>query len=613
MLRTLASASLLATAGAMQLTTNKGPCANLNGQWQNKEGVVMTVKQKNCDVDVTGIWDKAQGYSTKTGIVGGNSLHVKGFDTVGFIKDGKVTFKDGAFWQQMAPMMKNGMFNGRTREMADRLTDHKKEYRAKLAEEEKAEADVQDKAEILVEKTGEAKESKAVVESDAKVAEMIKTCNWDCYLQRYPGLKSKTWEAEHPKKGLEYAKTHYIKYGHAAGRNCQCDADMLAVKMVQHSEDAAEVQAQLAEQTDVLAEAAAEADLIKDCDWGCYLDRYPKLRNEKWEQERGNHDYARKHYLQFGRSNGKNCKCGDGPKNLFTGASLLATASKVHKAQGDIQGCTDLSGHWKNQHGNIVTVKQEHCDVEISVVFDAAVGEVTKKGLVGGNSLHVKDFATVGTFKDNKVTFNDGGHWEYIEDNTSNYDMAHMFASDAKAQKFVQTIAADEVAESKFASEAETSVAEMVKSCNWDCYLKRYPGLKSKTWEAEHPKKGLEYAKLHYIKYGRTAGRNCQCDADMLAQKLVEQPWDAARLQGQLAEQTEVLAEASAEVELIKGCDWNCYLDRYPKLRNEKWDQEKGNQDYARSHYLRFGREAGKNCKCSGGKYGAMPSADSMP
>ena len=52
-------------------------------------------------------------------------------------------------------------------------------------------------------------------------------------------------------------------------------------------------------------------------------------------------------------------------------------------------------------------------------------------------------------------------------------------------------------------------ITEMCKSCNWDCYLKRYPGLKNKQWEAEHPQKGLEYAKLHYVKYGRAAGRSC--------------------------------------------------------------------------------------------------------
>jgi len=329
MLRTLASASLLATAGAMQLTANKGPCLNLNGQWQNKEGEVVTVKQKNCNVEVTCIWDQAEGHTTKTGLVGGNSLHLKGFNAVGTLKDNTVTFNDGGLWQKLGSMVKKGMYKeSREDEMTSLLTQHKREYLKKLAEEEKAEAaeeekaeaDTKVKAEILVVKTDESMESKAVVESDAKVEEMIKTCNWDCYLQRYPGLKNKQWEADHPQKGIEYVKTHYIKYGHAAGRNCQCDADMLAVKMVQHSEDVAEVQAELAEQTDVLAEAAAEADLIKDCDWGCYLERYPKLRNEKWEQERGNHDYARKHFLQFGRHNGKNCKC-DGPKNLFTGAA----------------------------------------------------------------------------------------------------------------------------------------------------------------------------------------------------------------------------------------------------------------------------------------------------
>ena len=51
-------------------------------------------------------------------------------------------------------------------------------------------------------------------------------------------------------------------------------------------------------------------------------------------------------------------------------------------------------------------------------------------------------------------------------------------------------------------------ITEMCKSCNWDCYLKRYPGLKNKEWEAEHPNKGLEYVKAHYIKYGRAAGRS---------------------------------------------------------------------------------------------------------
>jgi len=272
-------------------------------------------------------------------------LHVEGFSAVGTFKDETVTFNDGALWQKLGSMIKKGMYKeSREALITSMLQQNKREYLVhKLAgvieqteedfmfsgestedvqagsrqvrpvlEAELRKAEEQEngkKGEILVEKTDEAKESKAVVESDAKVEELIKMCNWDCYLQRYPGLKSKTWEAEHPKKGLEYAKTHYIKNGHAAGRNCQCDADMLAVKMVQHSQDAAEVEAQLAEQTDLLAEAAAEAELIKDCDWGCYLQRYPKLRNEKWEQERGNHDYARKHFLQFGRHNGKNCKC----------------------------------------------------------------------------------------------------------------------------------------------------------------------------------------------------------------------------------------------------------------------------------------------------------------
>jgi len=426
----------------------------------------------------------------------------------------------------------------------------------------------------------EAQELQVAAQAEMTITEMCKSCNWDCYLKRFPALKNKQWEAEHPQKGLEYAKLHYIKFGRAAGRSCQCDADMLAAKLVEQPWDAARLQGQLAEQTEVLAEAAAEVELIKGCNWNCYVERYPKLRNEKWEQEKDNQDYARSHYLKFGRAAGKNCKCGAGPKNLITGASLLGY-------QPGSVNCANINGQYKNKLGKVVTVKQTNCDVEVSSVWDDAQGEVTKSGRVGGNSLHVKDFDKTGQVQGKDVQFTDGAMWEKIEEGNN---------------ILVEKVALDDAQESQATAQAEMTITEMCKSCNWDCYLKRYPGLKNKQWEAEHPQRKLEYVKMQYLKYGRAAGRNCQCDADMLAAKFVEQPWDAARLQAQLAEQTEVLAEAAAEAELIKGCDWNCYLDRYPKLRNEKLEQAQGNQDYARSHYLRFGRAAGKNCKCQGGK-----------
>ena len=80
-----------------------------------------------------------------------------------------------------------------------------------------------------------------------------------------------------------------------------------------------------------------QVELIKGCDWNCYLDRYPKIRNEKWEQEKGNQDYARSHYLKFGRVAGKNCKCGPGPKNLITGASLLQLPILVEQEADESQ------------------------------------------------------------------------------------------------------------------------------------------------------------------------------------------------------------------------------------------------------------------------------------
>merc|ERR1712167_379956 len=45
-----------------------------------------------------------------------------------------------------------------------------------------------------------------------------KVCNWECYLKRYPELKTALGVTN-----LEAAKDHYYKYGKAQNRNCACD------------------------------------------------------------------------------------------------------------------------------------------------------------------------------------------------------------------------------------------------------------------------------------------------------------------------------------------------------------------------------------------------------
>jgi len=156
-------------------------------------------------------------------------------------------------------------------------------------------------AQILLKKEVETSEADVAVKSFVEVEQITEGCNWDCYLKRYPKLKNENWEAKNGNN--DYARVHFINHGYAAGRNCKCGVSSQKFLKIMTDNAIAE-ENQAAE-----AEAAEEAELIKDCNWACYLDRYPNLQNKQWEEEKGNIDYARNHYLEFGRKSGKNCGC----------------------------------------------------------------------------------------------------------------------------------------------------------------------------------------------------------------------------------------------------------------------------------------------------------------
>jgi len=143
--------------------------------------------------------------------------------------------------------------------------------------------------------------------------------------------------------------------------------------------------------------------------------------------------------------------------------------------------------------------------------------------------------------------------------------------------------------------------AQLTKGCNWKCYVDRYPRLRNKQLEAE--KGNSDYARRHWLKFGRFAGKNCKCGGpeNIFTEVVVNEAKEAVKERLE----SKKIAQANAEVEaLIKGCDWNCYVERYPRLRNAKWEAEKNNLDYARDHFINFGHDAGRNCFCDTPKTG---------
>jgi len=168
---------------------------------------------------------------------------------------------------------------------------------------------------------------------------------------------------------------------------------------------------------------------------------------------------------------------------------------------------------------------------------------------------------------------------------------------------FAKAFEQSETMESEIAAQAQTEVEEMTKGCDWDCYLERYPRLRNDKWETE--KGNIDYAQKHFIQFGYAAGKNCKCDSDLSAAGEV---WSEARRLPLIedkksemlmeVEQATVVAQAEAEADMLNNCDWRCYVNRYPKLKNEKWEKEKGNLDYAQNHFVKFGHAAGKDCQC---------------
>jgi len=440
---------------------------------------------------------------------------------------------------------------------------------------------------------------------ESQVTQMTRGCNWDCYLQRYPTLRNQKWEDE--KGNLDYACNHFIRFGFAAGKDCKCDANitdqgsgiLLAVKAADQGNDILLAGASIQEsfetsEVDDTKESAEVAEMTKGCNWDCYIERYPALKNEKWEREHGNLDYARTHFIEHGYEAGKLCQCD---------ADILAAYEADESADAN----------------------QAQAGLEEPEQAQAGLEEPEQK--------------------------------EVDEE-----------AADANFQHFLSTQAhpPNKLLLSLSQTTPQTQV-ELIKGCDWNCYLERYPAIRNAKWEEKHFG-SLDYARDHYLKAGRVNGKDCTCEGSKKSQeaKSVAQPvslgrWshksnqkkiDEVRLAELQEEQEDELynktliearlADAKAEVQkmeakmeaaadakkaemeaaaqvdeaaqdaqesetvvqeetgvdqMLKSCDWNCYVDRY-HMRNEKWETEHGNQDYARDHFINHGYAAGKDCQC---------------
>jgi len=293
-------------------------------------------------------------------------------------------------------------------------------------------------------------------------------------------------------------------------------------------------------------------------------------------------------------------------------------------------GCSKVGGVYKDATGNPVVVKQLDCKLETTFWLDTLNANVTRDGYIALSTVHIQDFTMNGLVSDGDIHFGSISMWKNADAITAvKTDTAdpsavqgadeaqeridHFEEGDAEG-KIDQFEEENGLSGEQFASGSRFSlfkkgqlqdsrtVTDIVKGCNWGCYRERYPHLRNVAWEGKHG--NLDYLRDQYIKYGHSSGKNCQCNADMLAIKLLDNAADAEEAKAQLeaVQLHKVVLQAGVKVEMVKGCDWKCYVNRYPDLRNSRWEMYKDNLNYARNHYIRLGHDAGKNCKCTPAK-----------
>jgi len=84
----------------------------------------------------------------------------------------------------------------------------------------------------------------------------------------------------------------------------------------------------------------------------------------------------------------------------------------------DIACQHNMEGEYEDQKsGNIITVNQTGCSVNVDMMWDESTGRVLKQGTVEADSVTISDFDEQGEFtEEGDIIFPDGGYWKKFPD-----------------------------------------------------------------------------------------------------------------------------------------------------------------------------------------------------
>jgi len=378
-------------------------------------------------------------------------------------------------------------------------------------------------------------------------------CDWGCYLARYGDLR-KAYGSDQTR-----AASHYKYHGKGEGRDCTC----------------------------------AEAYRSKTgCNWGCYLDRYADLRRVFGTNEAS----AEKHYLNSGKGEGRNCKCteattvadeqlatldennfndrGDSSLNKQTTYTYTLANGYLCALSGWTHTRNYAKGFLRNQAGNPQALVSGLLPGQ---QYAYAVYQYAS-ALAGTNGLQVNGIAQADT-----TSFaSDAPTAKGIATATAQGEIIFIFLRKARHVHLSGLAIAGQQASSRWPVGADNSnvcpsgsiritVETLCKSAASDLGLKWGSSWSSPLWQ-----KGCYKGKREnhvYLNTHSTGGQ--KAGYYPVCQKVVQAEGDDS----------------------TQGCNWACYLNRYPDLvRAYGTDQTR-----AASHYKYHGKGEGRNCKCPEG------------
>jgi len=266
------------------------------------------------------------------------------------------------------------------------------------------------------------------------------------------------------------------------------------------------------------------SEITKDCDWGCYLNRYPVLKR-KFE---GSFVEAERDYVKKGIAVGRNCKC---DMNVADAAKTFVDMHVGDTAQTSVAKLAN-----KTAEDFIAEADQESdydYQLEVKSLFD---------------DMHDYGEAYAAKVASKAEEGSDEDYEAEARLNHANKPESSVYAPKelVEARKQEKQHSDDDDEEDDLETE---QVAAQIKDCDWNCYMERYPALKTSL------KGNLKMARHHYIRTGLAAGRNCKCNSDEQEREGEQQEHDAVFLKSEDATDDEESQDSSADTKGVADDD----------------------------------------------------------